>query len=68
MDTKFSTGDVFLRGRTYPTEWKVIRVKMIFNVIHYELEETKSPKRVILSEWALIKDNNWKFVKKGVDI
>ena len=67
MQTKFSTGDIFHCGRTYTTVWKVVRIKLIFNVVHYELEETKTPKRVMLSEWALVKDKNWIFVKKATD-
>ncbi len=63
MDNKFSIGDIFKRGRTFPSDWRVIRIKLIFDVIHYELEDTKSPKRVMLSEWALIKDKNWTLIK-----
>ena len=63
MEYKFAEGDIFTRGKTYPSEWKVIRIKLIFNVVHYELEEISSPKRVMLSEWALIKDDSWKLRK-----
>ena len=64
MNAKFTVGDIFIRGKSYPSEWKVIRIKLIFNVIHYELEEITSPKRVMLSEWALIKDKNWQLSKQ----
>ena len=45
----------FLRGFAYPTEWKVINIKLINDIIHYELKDVRSPKSVVLSEWALNK-------------
>ncbi|MEC6996819.1 MAG: hypothetical protein VXW97_01095 [Pseudomonadota bacterium] len=67
MDTKFKNGDVFLRGFAYPTEWIVINIKLINDIVHYELKDVRSPKSVVLSEWALIKDDSWKFHKKKID-
>ena len=52
-----------LEGFAYPTEWEVINVKLINDIIHYELKDVRSPKSVVLSEWALIKDDSWKFSK-----
>ncbi len=60
MDTKYKIGDTFLRGFAYPTEWEVTNVKLIFDIIHYELKDSRSPKTVVLSEWALTKDDSWK--------
>ena len=60
MDTKYNIGDTFLRGFAYPTEWEVTKVKLIFDIIHYELKDARSPKTVVLSEWALTKDDSWK--------
>ncbi len=65
MDANFTVGDIFTRGKTYPSEWKIIRIKLIFNVVHYELEGITSPKKVMLSEWALLKDSNWKLARKS---
>ena len=65
MDTKYNTGDIFLRGYAYPTEWEVINIKLINDIIHYELKEIRSPKSVVLSEWAIIRDDSWKFHKKA---
>ena len=50
MDTKFKEGDIFLRGFAYPTQWKVIKVKLIFDIVHYELKDVRSPKTVVLSQ------------------
>ena len=47
-----------------PTEWEVINIKLINDIVHYELKDVRSPKSVVLSEWALIKDDSWKFHKK----
>ena len=63
METKYSIGDIFLRGFAYPTEWEVINVKLINYIIHYELKDVRSPKSVVLSELALIRDDRWKFSK-----
>ncbi len=63
MDTKFKVGDLFLRGFAYPTEWEVTKVKLIFDIVHYELKDVRYPKTVVLSEWALIKDDSWKLSK-----
>ena len=65
METKYSIGDIFLRGFAYPTEWEVINVKLINDIIHFELKDVRSPKSVVLSEWALIRDDSWKFSKHG---
>ena len=65
MDTKYNVGDVFLRGFAYPTEWEVINIKLINDLIHYELKDIRSPKSVVLSEWALVRDDSWKFSKKA---
>ena len=65
MDTKYNIGDIFLRGFAYPTEWEVVNIKLINDIIHYELKDVRSPKSVVLSEWALIKDDSWKFHKSG---
>ena len=54
---------MFLRGFAYPTEWEVVNVKLINDIIHYELKDVRSPKSVVLSEWALIRDDSWKFSK-----
>ena len=67
MDTKFKTGDLFLRGFVYPTEWKIVNIKLINDIVHYELKDIRSPKSVVLSEWALIKDDSWKFHKSNVE-
>ncbi len=67
MDTKFMVGDIFLRGFAYPTRWEVIKAKLIFDIVHYELKDVRSPKTVVLSEWALIKDDSWKLTKKESD-
>ena len=48
MDTKFKNGDVFLRGFAYPTEWIVINIKLINDIVHYELKDVRSPKSVVL--------------------
>lgn len=64
MDTKFNVGDLFLRGFAYPTEWEVTKVKLIFDIVHYELKDVRSPKTVVLSEWALVKDDSWKLNKE----
>ena len=63
MDTKFKIGNLFLRGFAYPTKWEIIKIKLIFDIVHYELKDVRSPKTVVLSEWALIKDDSWKFCK-----
>ncbi|MDC0651670.1 hypothetical protein OAP55_00255 [Alphaproteobacteria bacterium] len=60
MDTKFKIGDKFFRGFTYPTIWEVVNTKLIFDLVHYELKDVRSPKTVVLSEWALVKDDSWK--------
>ena len=49
MDTKFKTGDLFLRGFAYPTEWEIINIKLINDIVHYELKDIRSPKTVVLS-------------------
>ena len=64
MDTKFKVGDTFLRGFAYPTLWEVINTKLIFDIVHYELKDIRSPKTVVLSEWALVKDDSWKIKKE----
>ena len=64
METKYNIGDLFLRGFAYPTEWEVINIKLINDIVHYELKDVRSPKSVVLSEWALIRDDSWKFHKK----
>ena len=64
MDTKFKVGDTFLRGFAYPTKWEVINTKLIFDIVHYELKDIRSPKTVVLSEWALVKDDSWKIQKE----
>ena len=64
MDTKFSVGDIFLRGFAYPTQWEIIKVKLIFEIVHYELKDVRSPKTVVLSENALIRDDSWKLHQK----
>ena len=63
METKYNIGDIVLRGFAYPTEWEVINIKLINDIVHYELKDVRSPKSVVLSEWALIKDDSWKFHK-----
>ena len=63
METKYNIGDIFLRGFAYPTEWEVINIKLINDIVHYELKDIRSPKSVMLSEWALIKDDIWKLSK-----
>ena len=63
MDTKFKIGNLFLRGFAYPTKWEIIKIKLIFDIVHYELKDVRSPKTVVLSEWALIKDDSWKLRK-----
>ena len=63
MDTKFKIGNLFLRGFAYPTRWKITKIKLIFDIVHYELQDVRSPKTVVLSEWALIKDDSWKLSK-----
>ena len=63
METKYNIGDIFLRGFAYPTEWEVTNIKLINDIIHYELKDVRSPKSVVLSEWALTKDDSWKFFK-----
>ncbi|MDA9654976.1 hypothetical protein N9T15_00800 [Pelagibacteraceae bacterium] len=60
MDTRFKIGDTFLRGFTYATTWEIVKTKLIFDLVHYELKDIRSPKTVVLSEWALVKDNSWK--------
>ena len=55
----------FLRGFAYPTEWEVINIKLINDIVHYELKDVRSPKSVVLSEWALNKDDSWKFHKNA---
>ena len=55
----------FLEALHIPTEWEVINVKLINDIIHYELKDVRSPKSVVLSEWALIRDDSWKFSKHG---
>tara|TARA_Y100001935_G_scaffold23651_1_gene17207 strand:- start:616 stop:825 length:210 start_codon:yes stop_codon:yes gene_type:complete len=64
MDTKFNVGDSFLRGFAYPTQWEIIKVKLIFEIVHYELKDVRSPKTVVLSENALIRDDSWKLHQK----
>ena len=59
MDTKYKVGQFFMRGFVYPTKWEVVNIKLIFDIIHYELKDVRSPKSVVLSEWALIKDDSW---------
>ena len=54
METKYNIGDIFLRGFAYPTEWEVINIKLINDIVHYELKDVRSPKTVVLSEWALV--------------
>ena len=63
METKYNIGDIFLRGFAYPTEWEIINIKLINDIVHYELKDVRSPKAVMLSEWALIKDDSWKLSK-----
>ena len=63
MDTKFKIGNLFLRGFAYPTKWEITKIKLIFDIVHYELKDVRSPKTVVLSEWALIKDDSWKLRK-----
>tara|TARA_B100000029_G_scaffold231218_1_gene228676 strand:+ start:212 stop:427 length:216 start_codon:yes stop_codon:yes gene_type:complete len=60
---KYKIGDVFLCGKTYTTEWKIVHCKKIAGTIHYELEAINTTPRpnIILSEWALTKDSNWNF-------
>lgn len=59
MDTRYKIGDSFMRGFAYPTRWEIVNIKLIFDIIHYELKDVRSPKTVVLSEWALIKDDSW---------
>ena len=58
-----TTAYVFLRGFAYPTQWEVVNTKLIFDIVHYELKDVRSPKTVVLSEWALTKDDSWKIKK-----
>ena len=48
-------------------EWIVVNIKLINDIVHYELKDIRSPKSVVLSEWALIKDDSWKFHKKKIE-
>ena len=66
METKYNTGDIFLRGYAYPTEWEIINIKLINDIVHYVLKELRAPKSVVLSEWAIIRDDSWKFHKKAI--
>ena len=59
MDTKYKIGEFFMRGFVYPTKWEIVNIKLIFDIIHYELRDVRSPKSVVLSEWALVKDDSW---------
>ena len=63
MNGKYKVGDVFLCGKTYTTQWKVVHCKKIAGTIHYELEAINTSPRpnIILSEWALTRDSNWNF-------
>ena len=54
MDTKFKNGDVFLRGFAYPTEWIVVNIKLINDIVHYELKDVRSPKSVVLLVVAIV--------------
>ena len=65
METKYNIGDIFLRGFAYPTEWEIINIKLINDIVHYELKDIRSPKSVVLSEWALNKDDSWKYHKNA---
>ena len=64
MDTKFKVGYMFLRGFAYPTQLQVINTKLIFDIVNYVLQDIRSPKTVVLSEWALVKDDSWKIQKE----
>ena len=43
METKYKIGDSFLRGFAYPTEWEVTNIKLINDIVHYELKDIRSP-------------------------
>ena len=53
-------------GGAEKTLYNIINnTKLIFDIVHYELKDVRSPKTVVLSEWALTKDDSWKIKKQN---